>query len=75
MSKELREGDIEAVRRKMKLEGKPIKSTIIRDGSKEYHYAVKDGKVQVHDVLDDSRHIPDRDPGKNSPERRKRRLK
>ena len=71
----IREGDIEALRRKRKLEGQPLKSTIINDGTNQYHYTVTDGKVKVHDVLDDSKHIPDRDPGKNSAERRARRLK
>lgn len=45
MSK-LREGDIESLRRKMKDEGRPIKSNIIRDGNKQIHYDV-DGKNRV----------------------------
>ena len=71
----IREGDIEALRRKMKLEGKPIKSNIIRDGEKQYHYSTQEGRVSVTDVLDDSKPVPDRDPGKNSAKRREERLR
>jgi hypothetical protein len=50
----LREGDIEALRRKMKLEGRPIKSTAIVDGNVWTHYKVREGKkVEIADVYDD----------------------
>lgn len=47
---EVREGDIEALRRKLKDEGRPIKSNIIikKDGTKIY-YNVKKGKVNILD--------------------------
>ena len=44
----IREGDIEALRRKMKNEGRPIKSNIIRDGDSQIHYDTdKKGKVRI----------------------------
>lgn len=47
MSK-LREGDIESLRRKMKDEGRPIKSNIIRDGDKQIHYDVDSkGRIKI----------------------------
>lgn len=44
----LREGDIEALRSKMKDQGRPIKSNTIRgkDGS-QIHFTVKKGKVEI----------------------------
>ena len=46
----IREGDIEALRRKMKNEGRPIKSNIIRDGDSQIHYDTdKKGKVKIID--------------------------
>jgi len=44
----LREGDIEAIRRRAKENGRPIKSNVIidKDGKKIY-YSVKKGKVRI----------------------------
>ena len=45
---EIREGDIEALRGKMKEEGRPMKSNIIRDGDKQIYYDVdKKGRVKI----------------------------
>lgn len=49
----LREGDIEALRRKMKLEGRPIKSNALVDDHVWTHYKVQKGKVEIEDVYDD----------------------
>ena len=49
----LREGDIESLRRKQALEGRPIKSGMIRDGSKQVFFEKKEkGKVRITDVLE-----------------------
>lgn len=46
----MREGDIEALRRRMKDEGRPIRSKIIRDGDSQIHYDVdKKDKVRITD--------------------------
>ena len=44
----MREGDIEALRNRMKDEGRPIKSNTVinRDGSK-IHYKVRENKVEI----------------------------
>lgn len=48
MASELREGDIEAIRSRRELEGKPIKSDLIRKGNEVIHYKTIDkGKVRV----------------------------
>lgn len=47
----MREGDIEALRNKMELEGRPIKSTVIRDGDRQIFYEVNKGKVKVTDEI------------------------
>lgn len=48
----LREGDIEALRRKMAQDGRPMKSTMVvdHDGS-HIHYTADGGKVRVVDVV------------------------
>jgi len=43
----MREGDIEALRRKRELEGKPIKSDLIRKGDRILQYRAKNGRVEV----------------------------
>lgn len=44
----IREGDIEALRRKMAGEGRAIKSNIIKDGDKTVHYTVdKKNRVKI----------------------------
>ena len=47
----LREGDIEALRRKRALEGRPIRSTILREGNKQIFYKVKKTGVEVTDEI------------------------
>lgn len=47
----MREGDIEALRRKMKDEGRPIKSNVIFDKGKDIHYNEKKGKVEITEVM------------------------
>ena len=49
---DVREGDIESLTRKMKDEGRPIKSDIIRDGSKQIFYRREGAKVRITEVLD-----------------------
>ena len=50
---EIREGDIEALRRKRELEGKPLRSTIVRDGNKQIFYNIdKKGNAKVEDVVE-----------------------
>lgn len=46
---ELREGDIEAIRRGMKDRGRPVKSNTIvdRDGTKVHYKVGKRGKVEI----------------------------
>lgn len=44
----MREGDIEAIRSRMKEEGRPLKSTVIRDGGRVIVYDVNSkGRVNV----------------------------
>lgn len=49
----LREGDIEALRSKMRDQGRPIKSKIIMDGDTQVFYAVNEkGRVKITEKLD-----------------------
>ena len=51
---ELREGDIDAIRRRARLDGRPIKSTLIRDGKNQYFYRKnKDGSSRIDAVEED----------------------
>ena len=44
----MREGDIESLRRKMKDEGRPIKSNIIKDSKGDTYYNTdKKGRVKI----------------------------
>jgi hypothetical protein len=48
----IREGDIEALRRRKELEGRPIKSTIVRDkDDTQVFYEVREGKVEIREKL------------------------
>jgi hypothetical protein len=50
----LREGDIKALENRAKLDGRPIQSTLIRDGKDEYFYRrKKDGRIQIDAVRPD----------------------
>jgi len=47
----LREGDIESLKRKMKDEGRPIKTDVIRDGEgNTYHITDKKGRVTIRET-------------------------
>ena len=48
----MREGDIEALRNKMKDMGRPIKSnTVITKGGEQVHYSVDDkGRIKIKDT-------------------------
>lgn len=51
--KNLREGDIEALRNKMRDQGRPIKSKIIMDENTQVFYAVDEkGRVKITEKLD-----------------------
>lgn len=48
----LREGDIEAIRNKMKDTGRPIKSKMVRHKDRQYYYKTdKRGNVRIKDVI------------------------
>lgn len=49
----MREGDVEALRNKLALEGRPMKSKIITDGKTQTFIKTNDkGHVQITDKLD-----------------------
>lgn len=50
---ELRGGDIESLRRKLKDEGRPMKSTIVIKNDRQYHHTVdrKTGHVEVKEII------------------------
>jgi len=49
----LRGGDIEAIRSKMRDEGRPLKSSIVIKEGKHHHYEVdhKTGRVEVKEII------------------------
>ena len=47
----MREGDIEALHRRMKDEGRPIKSNIIRGRGENVFFTRKNGRVKVDEVV------------------------
>lgn len=48
----MREGDIESIRNKMRDEGRPLKSRIIKDKGADIHYDVdKSGRVKVREKV------------------------
>jgi hypothetical protein len=50
---EIREGDIESLRRKAKEEGRPIKSTtVITPSGKRIHYSDDRGRIKIVGVND-----------------------
>lgn len=49
----MREGDIESLRRKMKDEGRPIRSNQVFDGRTTTHYREKGGRVEITDKSKD----------------------
>ena len=50
---ELRGGDIESLRRKLKDEGRPMKSTIVIKNDRQYHHTVdrRTGHVEVKEII------------------------
>ena len=46
----IREGDIRSIRNRAELEGRPIKSTTIREGDRTTHYDVRSGRIRIIEV-------------------------
>jgi len=68
----LRDGDIRDLQRKMKLEGRPIKTNIFRDGVREY-FTNKRNEI-VEERKDTGEVATPRDRNLNKPERRRKRI-
>ena len=50
----VREGDIETLRRKSALEGRPVKSNMVYDGKSRAYYEVRgNGKCEIKEVIKD----------------------
>lgn len=52
MGDKLRNGDVEALRSKLRDEGRPMKSSIVIKDGRQYHHSVdRKGRVDIKDVV------------------------